>query len=432
MPKVTAVHSHSPAYQKVLPGDVLVQINQTPIQDVLDYQFHSYDANPVLSIKTAEDKWKFVRIQKAEGADLGLDFDSYLMDEPRACHNACIFCFIDQMPPGMRDTLYFKDDDFRLSFLMGNYITLSNLSEDDVARIIDLRISPINVSIHATNPDIRVHMLKNPHSGHGFSVMQHLAENGIALNAQIVLCPNVNDGMVLEQSMHDLMSLYPALNSVSIVPVGLTRYREHLYPLETFSAETATKALAQIQNYADTCLREFGSRLFFPSDELFLLAGLPLPDEDYYEGYPQLENGVGMLRLFKESLLSALEEYEHFPPAPSFSIATGTLAVYFLQNLLGTIALHCGTLDGQIYTIENQFFGTDITVAGLICGQDLITQLQGQNLGERLLIPRTMLRHGEDIFLDDLSISDVEQALGVAVVAVAVDGHALLDAIFQA
>ena len=431
MPQVVGVNPSSPADKKVLPGDVLVKINSTAIQDVLDYQFHSYDENPILTIKTADKKWKMVRIAKAEGEDLGLQFSTYLMDEPKVCHNHCIFCFVDQMPSGMRETLYFKDDDFRLSFLMGNYITLSNLTDEDIERIIRLRISPINVSIHATDPDIRFHMLKNPRARQGFSLMQHLAAHGIQLNAQIVLCPDVNDGEVLERTMADLKTLHPALESVSVVPVGLTRYREGLYPLEPFTSELATKALMQVQSFSAVCLKEFGSRLFFPSDELFLLAKLPLPNEDYYEGYPQLENGVGMLRSFKESLLLALKDVTSLPAAAPFSIASGMLSVHFLQNLLGTIALKCGTLDGQVHAIENHFFGEHITVSGLITGQDIIRQLKGRRLGERLFIPRTMLKHGECVFLDDVSLEHIAETLGVPVIPVEVDGAALLAAIFD-
>ena len=431
MPQISHVSPHSPACHKVLPGEILSQINGIPIQDVLDYQFHSYDANPTLTIKTADKKWKFVRIEKAEGEDLGLDFSSYLMDEPRVCQNRCIFCFVDQMPPDMRESLYFKDDDFRLSFLMGNYITLSNLTDEDIERIIRLRISPINVSIHVTDPAIRMHMLKNPKSQHGFPLMEHLAAHNIQLNAQIVLCPFINDGTVLDKSMADLKTLFPALLSVSVVPVGLTKYRDNLYPLEPFTPELATKALSQVQSFSEQCLKELGTRLFYPADELFLQAGLPLPNEDYYEGYPQLENGVGMLRSFKESLLFALEDMEKQNDPPPFSIATGVLSLYFLQNLLGTIAQKCDTLRGEVFAIENHFFGRHITVSGLITGRDLIAQLTGKDLGTRLLIPRTMLKHGESVFLDDLSLSDVEQALNVPVIPVEVEGETLLATIFE-
>jgi len=431
MQTITRVTPDSPVYGKLKPGEALVTINGNEIRDVLDYQFHSYDANLLLSVKTADQQWKMVRVQKEEGADLGLTFSTYLMDKPRACVNRCIFCFIDQLPSGMRESLYFKDDDPRLSFLTGNYVSLTNLSEAEIKRLIRLRVSPINISIHATDPDVRAMMLGNPNGSKGFELMQRFARAGITMNAQIVVCPEVNDGEVLEQSMEDLETLYPMLQSVSIVPVGLTRYRDGLYPLTPFTQEHALDTITQVEKFSAKCLETYGSRIFFLADELYLRAGVPLPDEDYYEDYPQLENGVGMLRNFKTTLLEAIEDLKNPPATAPFAIATGTAAAPFLQNLLGTIAEKYGKIEGSVCAVQNNFFGHSVSVAGLITGGDILEQLKGQDLGQRLFIPRAMLRQGEEIFLDDCTVEKLSAELGIPVIPVNPDGESLLRAIFS-
>ena len=430
MTEITHVALDSPAFGKIAPGESLVAINDAPIQDVLDFQYHSYDARLRIATKTAAGVFKLCLIQKEPGEDLGLCFSSYLMDRSRSCANKCIFCFIDQLPKGLRDTLYFKDDDIRLSFLMGNYVTLTNVSQEELARVIRLKISPINVSVHATDSRIRAKMLGRESGADCMGTMRQLAAAGITLNGQIVLCPGVNDGAVLAHAMGELESLCPSLNSVSIVPVGITRYRQGAYPLYPITQALAQKTIGQVEDFARRCLDKHGSRVFFCSDELYLKAGLPLPGEAHYEDYPQLENGVGLMTLFEAEFLRALEDIENPSSSASFSIATGTSAAPFLQNLLETAAKKYGKIEGQVHAIENHFFGQSVTVAGLITGKDLAAQLRGRDLGDRLLIPKTMLRHGEDLFLDDMTVDFLSGFLGVPVIPVDARGEALVEAIF--
>ena len=434
MIEIISVAPDSPAAGKVFPGEFLVALNGTPISDVLDYQFHSYDATLLVAVKTPAGQWKVASVQKDEGADLGLEFVDYLMDKPRSCQNRCIFCFIDQMPKGLRKSLYFKDDDIRLSFLTGNYISLTNLTDAELERIIRLKISPINISVHATDPGVRAMMLGNLKAGRCMAIMRRFRDAEITMNAQIVLCPGINDGAILAQSMQDLAALWPQLNSVSVVPVGLTRHREGLYPLVPFKPEQARDTIAQVERFAARCLAEHGSRVFYCGDELYLQAGLALPEEEAYEGYPQLENGVGLMRSFETEFLAALEGVASSKPplqeAPiPFSIATGTAAAPFLQDLLKTVAQKCGRIDGQVYAIQNDFFGHSVTVAGLVVGADILAQLKGRDLGERLLIPRSMLRHGEGVFLDDMTVAALAEGLSVPVVPVNIDGGAFLETI---
>ena len=429
---ITSIDSGSPLEGRVHPGEALVSINGHPIEDVLDYKYYGYDAKLLLQLETPEGKLREVRIRKDAGEDPGLSFETYLMDRARACCNRCVFCFVDQLPRGMRKTLYFKDDDARLSFLTGNYITLTNLSDRELQRIIDLRISPINVSVHATEPEMRALLLGNPAGAEGYRQMQRLAEGGITMNCQIVCCPGLNDGDVLRRSMEDLAALHPQVRSVSIVPVGLTKHREKLYPLTPFDKERALATVRQVEAFADTCMANCGSRIFFCSDELYLKAGLPLPEDEYYEDYPQLENGVGMLRLLQFEFMCELgftepEDGECVP----FAIATGCSAAPFLENLMLTAAKKCDNIKGNVYAIKNDFFGHTIDVAGLITGRDLIAQLRGKDLGQRLLIPRNMLRHEENVFLDDVTVEEVSAELGVPVISIPQDGGALLRAMLH-
>ena len=370
-------------------------------------------------------------MEKEEGEDLGLNFETYLMDRARSCANNCIFCFVDQMPPGMRKSLYFKDDDARLSFLMGNYLTLTNLSQREVQRIIDLRISPINVSVHTTDPVLRCEMLKNKRAGESIETMRRFAQNHITMNCQIVSCPGINDGPALDRTLKELAEMYPAVNSISVVPVGVTRFREGLYPLTPYDREGAARVLDQVEAFAARHLEEKGTRLVWCSDEFYLLAGRELPPEDYFEEFTQLDNGVGMLRLLTEEFRRALDlmEPEEMAGAAPFSIATGVSAGPFLTRLVDMAREKCDTIKGTVYPIVNRFFGETITVAGLVTGGDLIDQLRGKQLGERLLIPANMLRSGERVFLDDVSLDDVERELGVPVIPVAQDGYELLDAV---
>ena len=428
--KIASVDPHSPARKAgVRPGEKLTHINGHPIMDVLDYKFYAYDPRLELTLTDPEGNSRTLRLRKEEGEDLGLNFETYLMDKARSCANKCIFCFVDQMPPGMRDTLYFKDDDARLSFLMGNYMTLTNLSRREIQRIIDLRISPINISVHATDPELRSAMLKNPRAGECLEVMKQFAQAGIEMNCQIVACPGVNDGPALERTLADLSGLYPAVTSVAVVPVGVTKFREGLCRIEPYTREQAAALLDQVEQFAAAFLEKQGTSLAWCSDEFYLIAGRPLPEKAYYEDMDQLENGVGMLRLLLHQAELALEDEGQTEVAP-FSVATGLSAAPFVQEIVDKIREKCGNIKGMVYPIVNRFFGETITVSGLITGTDLIEQLRGRELGKRLLIPDNMLRAGERVFLDDVTVEQLEEALGVAVIPVPADsGFDLADAI---
>ncbi len=429
MSLITKIEKGSPLYHKASIGDRLVSINGREIHDVLDYKFFSYETRLSLVLESPEGKQRRLKIKKPLGGELGLTFESYLMDKARACRNRCVFCFVDQLPKGMRKTLYFKDDDARLSFLTGNYITLTNLSERELRRIIDLRISPINISVHATEPELRALMLGNPEAAKGYELMERLAAGKIIMNCQIVCCPGLNDGKALLRSMEDLEKLFPQVASVSIVPVGLTKHRQSLCPLEPFSEDSAGEAIESINSFGEACLKKHGSRIFFPSDELYLKAKLAIPEDEYYEDYIQLENGVGMLRLLISEFMSALEHEDAFCSGESFSIATGVSAAPFMEKLLVTAKEKYDNINGNVFVIYNDFFGHTINVAGLITGRDLINQLRGKDLGKRLLISRTMLREGEKVFLDDISTDEVQEELKVKLVPVSQDGEELFSAI---
>ena len=422
---ITSVDRRSPAERAgIRPGEKLLTINGHEIVDVLDYRFFGYD--PVLEITLEREGCRReLHVEKEEGLELGLNFDTYLMDEPRPCSNFCIFCFVDQMAPGCRETLYFKDDDARLSFLMGNYITLTNLSEREAQRIIDLRISPINVSVHATDPKLRCAMLGNKNAAKSLDYMRAFAEAGISMNGQIVLVPGFNDGEQLQRTMADMAAW--GFSSCSIVPVGLTKYREKLAKLRPVNREEARAVIAQVEAFAAQCLEQYGSRKFFCSDEFYIRAELPLPEEEAYEGYVQIENGVGMLRSLITEFESGLKLEDEPVEATPYTIATGVSARPFLAELAKQAEEKLG-VRGQVLAIQNDFFGHTIDVAGLITGGDLIAQLKGRDLGQRLLIPVNMLRHGGDVFLDDLRVEDVENALGIPVTVVEQDGFDLLDA----
>ena len=426
---IRQVDPGSPLAGRVHPGETLLSVNGKRIRDVLDYKFHTYDRQLLLQLRTPEGKNRLVRVRKREGQDLGLDFETYLMDRPRSCANRCVFCFIDQNPPGMRKSIYFKDDDARLSFLMGCYITLTNLSEREIGRIIDLHISPVNISVHATDPALRTRLLGNPRAGEALALMRRFAAAHITMNCQIVCCPGLNDGAALAQTMADLRALYPAVNSVSVVPVGLTCHRDGLAALAPFTAETARTVVEQVTQFGNKCVEELGTRLVFCSDELYLKAGIPLPPDEFYEEHVQLENGVGMLRLLEAEFGAALRTAPE-PDGRPFAVATGAAAAPMLEKLLFSAKEKYAKLNGRIIPIRNDFFGHDVTVAGLITGADLIAQLRGQALGERLLISADMLRREEVDFLDSVTLAEAAAALGVPIYPVENDGAALCGAMF--
>ena len=424
---IKAIDPDSPLAGKVRPGDTLLAINSNKILDVLDYKFFAYDTRLELRLRRPEGSEYSLHVVKPEGGDLGLDFESYLMDKPRSCANRCVFCFIDQLPGGMRPTMYFKDDDARLSFLLGNYITLTNLSKREIERIIALHISPINISVHATDPALRRELLRNPRAGECMDIMGRFAEAGITMNCQIVCCPGLNDGEALMQSMRDLEALYPQVHSVSVVPVGLTKFREGLYPLSPFTKELAAETLDMVDAFGGECLRRHGSRIFWCGDELYIKAGREIPSDEFYEDYTQLENGVGMLRLMETEFSSALKLGGEPDGAP-FSIATGVSAAPYFQMLLDKAKEKYPEIKGRIYPIVNDFFGHSINVTGLITGGDLIAQLKDKELGERLLISQNMLRRAEMDFLDDVKLEEASAALGLPVYPIEQDGFALFDA----
>ena len=418
----------SPLRGKASVGDRLISINGKEIVDVLDYKYYAYDPHLRLELEREDGKTYHLHVEKEAGGDLGLDFESYLMDEAKACANRCIFCFIDQLPPGLRKTMYFKDDDARLSFLLGNYITLTNLSEREIRRIIDLHVSPVNISVHTTDPDLRCAMLRNPRAGRCMELMRRFAEGGITMNCQIVCCPGVNDGHHLQRTMEDLAALYPQVRSVSVVPLGMTKYRKGLTPLLPFTPELAAKTIDEVTAFGDKCIQKYGSRIFFCGDELYLKCARPVPGDAFYEEYVQLENGVGMLRLMETEFSSALKLSEAPREKQWFSIATGVSAAPFFEKLVCMAGEKYDTIQGKVFPVVNDFFGHSIDVAGLVTGGDLIRQLKGRELGDRLLISQNMIRRQERDFLDDVTLSEAEEALGVPIVPVEQDGFALWDA----
>lgn len=429
--KIISVDPGSPADRAgIVSGETLLTIDGSAVRDVLDYKFYGYDAQLSLALLSQSGEQRTVEIRKREGEPLGLNFEHYLMDKMKRCSNKCVFCFIDQMPKGMRETLYVKDDDARMSFLLGNYITMTNLSEEDVQRVLRMHISPINISVQTTNPELRVKMLQNPKAGKALELLPRFAEGGIHMNCQLVICEGMNDGDELRRSLSDLEALYPAVSSISVVPFGMTIHREGLYPLQPTTQEGAVEMLDIVEAFAEKCLKKHGTRLAWCGDEVYLKAGRPLPDASYYEDFTQFENGIGMLPLFSEEFRLALPDYKGQTPRP-FCIATGKAASSMMDMLIDEARKVCNNLNGNIYAIENVFFGSGVTVAGLITGQDLLKQLQGKALGERVLISANMLRDGGDVFLDDLTLSEVAEKLGVPVVPVEIDGADLLSKIFE-
>lgn len=410
-------------------GDGLISINSHEIYDILDYRFHLCEKKIKLTV-SREGRLKNYRFRKEENdIDIGLEFSTALMDEKQSCRNKCIFCFIDQNPPGLRESCYFKDDDSRLSFLHGNYITLTNISEREVERIIEMHISPINISVHTTDPELRCRMLSNRFAGEKLSYLRRFADAGIVICAQIVLCRGINDGAQLDRTLHDLMEYLPALDSVSIVPAGLTKYREGLPALTLFSPEECRAVIKQVNAYGDYCMQKYGTRVFLCSDEFYVRGGLELPDEDFYCGFSQLEDGVGMLTAFISEAKRELEYVERGVSERRVSCLTGHAAFDTISEIARLCEEKHGRLHVNVIRIDNTFFGETVTVAGLLTGDDMIKGCRGKELGEMLFIPRSSLRADGDLFLDNLTPADLEKELGVNVKPIENDGAQFVAAL---
>ena len=416
---------------ELVPGDILLTVNGQPVEDIFDYRYLMNEEFVVLEVEKANGEIWELEVEKEYEEDLGITFEKDLMDDYRSCSNHCIFCFIDQMPPGMRDTLYFKDDDSRLSFIQGNYVTLTNMSDHDIDRIIRYHLEPINISIQTMNPELRCKMLHNRFAGDALMKLQKLYDAGITMNGQIVLCKGVNDGKELDDSIRKMSAYAPVLQSVSVVPVGLTKFREGLYPMEQFQKEDALEVLEIIHSWQKKMMDQYGIHFIHASDEWYILAGKDLPMEESYDGYLQLENGVGMLRLLGEEVKEAVAGRAGDDRRIKAVSATGALAAPFIKKYMEMIHEKFPNVEVDVISIRNEFFGETITVSGLITGQDLIRQLSGRDLGEKLLLPCNMLKNEEDVFLDDISVEELSRKLNVEIVIVDEGGSDLVSAVLD-
>ncbi len=420
MVKICGVEKNSYADKAgIKVGDELVSVSGNEIRDVLDYRFYIMDKKITVEVVRCGEKMSFPIKKKDEYDDIGLEFETYLMDKKHSCKNKCVFCFIDQNPHGMRESIYFKDDDSRLSFFFGNYVTLTNLTDEEVDRIIKMRISPVNISVHTTNPELRCRMMKNPNSGTSLRYLQKFRDGEIMMNCQIVLCKGLNDGDELKKTLSDLCSFYPYVESIAVVPAGLTGHRDGLYPLEPFDKEDSERVLNIINAQGDMNLAHIGQRLVYASDEWYLKAEREIPDFEYYEDYPQLENGVGMIRSMgdevDEELQYLLEDDITLECDRCVSVVTGEAAYSFIKECAEKITKQYPNLKCNVYCAKNEFFGGSVTVAGLLTGKDMLKALEGKYLGEELFIPECCLRHEKDLFLDDMSIDEFSEKLGVKV-----------------
>ena len=426
---ISNIIKNSPACKaKIKAGLKLMSINSNKINDIIDYMYYSTGEKLALELTDDEKIIKY-NIRKEEYEDLGLQFDDYLMDKEKHCSNKCIFCFIDQLPRGMRDTLYYKDDDLRMSFLVGNYISLTNLSGDDIERVIKQKISPINISVHTMNSELRVKMMGSPKAAKINEIMSAFAKAGLQMRCQLVICKGINDGKELEYSLNELYKLYPAVTSVSVVPVGLTKHRQNLFDLEPLNKLDAQEIIDITENFSKTCLNKDNTRFCYPADELFIKAGREIPDYDYYEEFEQLENGVGLISLlqhdFNENLLKQRGGEKHL----DLSIATGVSAAPYINSLIDETRKKWHNLNCKVYAVKNAFFGETVNVSGLITGKDLTEQLKNKDLGSCLLIPSVMLRHEKDMFLDSMTIKKAEEILNVTIKPVSINGRDFLNAL---
>lgn len=408
--------------------ETLLSINSNEIVDVLDYRFYQVNRKLTLEVEDENKNVRTIEMTKGEYEEIGLEFETYLMDKQHSCRNKCIFCFIDQLPRGMRESLYFKDDDSRLSFLFGNYITLTNITEHEIDRIIKMHISPINVSVHTTNPELRCKMMNNRFAGDTLKYLKRFADAGITLNCQIVSCPGINDGDELVRTLTDLENL--GVNMTAIVPVGLTRYRENLYPLVPYNKETAGQTIDIIEKMGDECVKKHGRRIFFPGDEFYLLAEREIPSPEFYEDFSALEDGIGMIAYLTDDVGWKLEELDADESlCHKVTIACGEGVFPYMKRIMSMINEKFPNITINTRAIKNNFFGGGVNVSGLVTGGDLIDQLRGDDLGDRLIIPSSMLRFENDLFLDDVSTDDVERELGVTLVPVNNNGNDLVEAV---
>ena len=432
MVKITGVAPRSRAERAgIVAGDTLISINENEIRDVLDYRFYLTERSVTLLLERCGEHLS-VTIKKGEYDDIGLEFETPLMDKKQTCRNGCIFCFIDQNPEGMRESIYFKDDDSRLSFIHGNYITLTNMTDRDIERIVKMRFSPINISIHTTNPDLRVKMMKNKRAGELLRYLRVLADAGISMCGQIVLCKGINDGDELRRSISDLMEYYPRLTSLAVVPAGLTKHREGLYPLSDFTGEEASQIIDLINSFGDEMMEKYGERFVYAADEFYLKAGREIPSADYYGDYPQLENGVGMLRSFSDEFSMCIDnEAEGYAGSCKrcVSLVTGVASYPTVKALTQRLEALCPGLEIRVHKIVNHFYGESITVTGLLTGVDIYEQLKDKDLGELLIIPKNALRSGEETFLCDMTLSELSKKLSVEVCPSGDDGYELCETI---
>ena len=409
-------------------GETLLSINSNEIVDVLDYRFYQVNRKLTLEVEDENKNVRTIEMTKGEYEEIGLEFETYLMDKQHSCRNKCIFCFIDQLPKGMRESLYFKDDGSRLSFLFGNYITLTNITEHEIDRIIKMHISPINVSVHTTNPELRCKMMNNRFAGDTLKYLKRFADAGITLNCQIVSCPGINDGDELVRTLTDLENL--GVNMTAIVPVGLTRYRENLYPLVPYNKETAGQTIDIIEKMGDECVKKHGRRIFFPGDEFYLLAEREIPSPEFYEDFSALEDGIGMIAYLTDDVGWKLEELDADESlCHKVTIACGEGVFPYMKRIMSMINEKFPNITINTRAIKNNFFGGGVNVSGLVTGGDLIDQLRGDDLGDRLIITSSMLRFENDLFLDDVSTDDVERELGVTLVPVNNNGNDLVEAV---
>ncbi|MDD6735169.1 MAG: DUF512 domain-containing protein [Clostridiales bacterium] len=411
-------------------GDKLISVNGHVFHDILEYRYLVSEAEVELEVLKKNGDTEIITIEN-DYEDLGIDFRQELIKEAQSCRNKCIFCFIDQLPKGMRETVYFKDDDTRLSFLQGNYVTLTNLSDEEIGRLIKMRVSPINISVHTTNPQLRVAMLKNPNAAKIYNIMRRFAENDIYMNCQIVLCPGYNDKEELDRTIADMEALYPYVASCSVVPVGLTRYRDGLCPLTPFTPESSLDTIRQIEGYQKKFKRDFGKNLIYAADEFYINAGLPLPSACEYDGFPQIENGVGLISSMQEEFDEAIKLVVPGEYPRQVAIATGEIAGDFIRSLTDRLSEKCGGLSITVYPIKNTFFGGGVTVSGLVTAGDIIRTLEGEPKFDELIIPDCMLRDGEDIFLDNITLDELEERLGMPVTPTPNDGYIFIENILK-